>query len=355
MAASKGGTQGQFSGKTPMRRPTMKDVAGRAGVAVSTVSYVLNNSGPVADDRRARVLEAVRTLGYLPNESARSLKRHSVATIGLVVPDLVNQYFAMIAEGVEQAASEKDVLVVFCTPEATGGGESWNSRLLRSQRLDGLIYLSGAETRMEPLVELIRVGPVVLVDEKLPGFDLPSVVSQNRRGAREIAAHLTSLGHRRLAILGGPSELWTAEQRLSGYREAIAAAGLDPDAIPLFCGDYRMASGEQLAEEALTRPVAERPTALICANDQMAIGALSYCRRAGIRVPEDVSVVGFDDLPLASLLTPSLTTVRQPARELGMEAVKLLLSLVDGANPASPPPSPVLLKIRESSGPVSTG
>lgn len=335
----------------PTRRPTMKDVAERAGVALSTVSYVLNDSGPVAADRRARVLEAVRALGYLPNESARNLKRRTVATIGLVVPDLVNQYFAMIAEGVEQAASEKDVLVVFCTPEATGDGESWNSRLLRSQRLDGLIYLSGAETRMDALVELTRVGPVVLVDEKLPGFGLPCVVSQNRRGAREVAAHLTSLGHERLAVLSGPLELWTAEQRLSGYREAIAAAGLDPDAVPLLVGDYRMASGERLAAEILSRPAHERPTALICGNDQMAIGALAYCRRAGLRVPEDVSVVGFDDLPLASLLTPSLTTVRQPARELGMEAVKLLLGLVEGAAPSTPSPSPVSLKIRESTGP----
>ncbi|MET7899939.1 LacI family DNA-binding transcriptional regulator [Streptomyces sp. NPDC005355] len=339
----------------PTRRPTMKDVAERAGVAVSTVSYVLNDSGPVAADRRVRVLEAVSALGYLPNESARNLKRRSVATVGLVVPDLVNQYFAMIAEGVEQAASEKDVLVVFCTPEATGDGESWNSRLLRSQRLDGLIYLSGAETRMEPLVELTRVGPVVLVDEKLPGFGLPCVVSQNRRGAREIAAHVTSLGHEQLAILSGPLELWTAEQRLSGYREAIAAAGLDPDTVPLLVGDYRMSSGEQLAAEILSRPAGERPTALICANDLMAIGALSYCRRAGLRVPEDVSVVGFDDLPFASLLTPGLTTVRQPAREMGVKAAKLLLGMVDGAEPASPPPSPVSLKIRESTGPLPAG
>lgn len=331
----------------------MKDVAERAGVSVSTVSYVLNDSGPVAPDRRVRVLEAIRALGYLPNESARNLKRRSVATIGLVIPDLVNQYFAMIAEGVEQAASEKDVLVVFCTPEASGAGESWNSRLLRSQRLDGLIYLSGAETRMAALVELTRVGPVVLVDEKLPGFDLPCVVSQNRRGARDIAAHVTSLGHERLAILGGPNELWTADQRLSGYREAIAAAGLDPDAVPVLAGDYHMSSGEKMAAEILDRPAGERPTALICANDMMAIGVLAYCRRAGLRVPEDVSVVGFDDLPVASLLTPGLTTVRQPARKLGTEATRLLLDMVNGTEQVSPPPEPVSLKIRESTGPPS--
>lgn len=337
----------------PARRPTMKDVADRAGVVVSTVSYVLNNSGPVAPDRRERVLEAVSALGYLPNESARNLKRRSVATIGLVVPDLVNQYFAMIAEGVEHAASEKDVLVVFCTPESTGTGESWNSRLLRSQRLDGLIYLSGAETRMASLVDLTRVGPVVLVDEKLPGFDLPSVVSQNRHGAKAIATHLTSLGHRRLAILGGPVELWTADQRLSGYREAVAAAGIDPDIVPVLEGDYRISSGEKLAAELLDRPANDRPTALICANDLMAIGALSYCRRVGLRVPEDVSVVGFDDLPFASLLTPSLTTVRQPAREMGIAATRLLLGMVEGENPTAPPPVAVTPMIRDSTGPAS--
>jgi DNA-binding LacI/PurR family transcriptional regulator len=336
----------------PARRPTMKDVAKRADVAVSTVSYVLNNSGPVAPERRGRVLEAVSALGYLPNESARNLKRRSVATIGLVVPELVNQYFAMIAEGVEHAASEKDVLVVFCTPEATGDAESWNSRLLRSQRLDGLIYLSGAETRWASLVELTRVGPVVLVDERLPGFDLPSVVSQNRRGAKEIASHVTSLGHERLAVIGGPAELWTADQRLSGYREAIAAAGIDPDTVPILEGDYRISSGEKLAAELLDRPVKERPTALICANDLMAIGVLSYCRRVGLRVPDDVSVVGFDDLPFASLLTPGLTTVRQPAREMGIAATKLLLGMVDGEEATSPPPAAVTLMIRESTGPA---
>lgn len=353
MRKSKLAAVAQHSEKMPSRRPTMKDVAKRAGVSLSTVSYVLNDSGPVADDRRAKVEAAVQALGYLPNESARRLKRGSVATVGLVIPDLVNQYFAMIAEGVEQAASERDVMVVFCTPEATDERESLNSRLLRSQRLDGLIYLSGASTRMESLLDLKRVGPVVLVDEKLPSFNLPCVVSQNRQGAREMAGHLTSLGHTRLAIIGGPPELWTAEQRLSGYREGIAAAGIDPDSVPLFTGDYRMESGEKLAAEAMSPPAGERPTALICANDLMAIGALSYCRRVGLRVPEDVSVVGFDDLPLVSLLTPNLTTVRQPARELGMEAVKLLLRIVAGAEPTSPSPAPVSLKIRESSGPCN--
>jgi DNA-binding LacI/PurR family transcriptional regulator len=155
-----------------------------------------------------------------------------------------------------------------------------------------------------------------------------------------------------LAILGGPPELWTAEQRISGYREAIAAAGIDPDAVPVLAGDYRISSGEKLAAELLDRPAHERPTALICANDLMAIGVLSFCRRTGLRIPEDVSVVGFDDLPFASLLTPGLTTVRQPAREMGIAATELLLGMVGGEEPASPPPVAVTPMIRESTGPA---
>lgn len=334
----------------------MKDVAEHAGVSISTVSYVLNNSGPVAAPRRARVLDAVRVLNYTPNESARNLKRRSASTVGLVVPDLSNPFFAMLAEGVERAASARDVLVVLCAPEATGSAESLNGRLLRSQRLDGIIYLSGAATSPSSLLELTRLGPVVLVDEQLPGFDLPAVVSDNRRGARELARHVLDQGHERVVVIGGPKELWTAEQRLAGYREAFAATGRDPDEVPVLLGDYRQQSGTELAEQLLSVDIAERPTALLCANDLMAIGALEHCKRAGIRVPEDVSVVGFDDLPFASLLTPRLTTVRQPAREMGEGAANLLFDLLEGKGDAPPnQPYPVSVQIRDSAAPPARG
>jgi DNA-binding LacI/PurR family transcriptional regulator len=141
------------------RRPTMKDVAKHARVSVSTVSYVLNDSGPVAPERRERVLDAVRVLEYSPNESARSLKRQSASTIGLVVPDLTNQFFALIAEGVQRAATERGVLVVLCAPEATGLPEAHHAKLLRSQRLDGVIYLTGTGTLPTAVLELARFGP----------------------------------------------------------------------------------------------------------------------------------------------------------------------------------------------------
>lgn len=330
----------------------MKEVAERAGVSASTVSYVVNNSGPVAAARRARVLEAVRELNYTPNESARSLKRRSASTVGLVVPELANQFFALIAEGVERAASARSVLVVLCAPEATGEPDSVNGRLLRSQRLDGIIYLSGATTSPASLLELTRFGPVVLVDEKLPGFDLPAVVSDNRRGARELGQHVLAQGHQRVAVIGGPPELWTAEQRLAGYREALAGAGLDPDQARVLSGDYRQSSGARLAAVALSGPPAGWPTALLCANDLMAIGVLEYCKEVGIRVPEELSVVGFDDLPVASLLTPRLTTVRQPAHEMGSRAAHLLFDLLEGNTSVSPgEPFPVTVQLRDSVGP----
>jgi DNA-binding LacI/PurR family transcriptional regulator len=332
------------------RRPTMKDVARHAGVSVSTVSYVLNDSGPVAPDRRSRVLDAVRVLDYAPNASARSLKRRSAATIGLVIPDLTNQFFATVAEGVVGAASANDVLVVLCVPQASTDAEDQYTRLLRSQRLDGAIYLTGTGTLPGAILELARFGPIVLVDEHIPGFDLPSVISDSRRGAREVASHVLEQGHKRIAVIGGPPRLWTAQQRLAGYREAVAAYGGDPDALPVLLGDYRKQSGFELAAQALTtdRPT-ERPTALVCANDLMAIGALEYCKSIHLRVPEDVSIVGFDDIPVSALLTPKLTTVRQPAHDMGYRATTLLFDLLD--NESRTQPEEILsttVQIRES-------
>jgi len=327
----------------------MKDVAVYANVSVSTVSYVLNDTGPVSADRRARVLNAVRELNYIPNESARSLKRQSASIIGLVIPDLSNQFFSLLATGVAHAAAARDVLVVLCSSESTEEAESGNARLLRSQRVDGVVYLTGFHESPSSLLELQSLGPVVLVDERVPGADLPAVLADGRRGARDVAAHVVALGHERFACLGGPTALWTAEQRLAGYREALALGGLDPDKMEVLVGDYRMDSGFKLAEKALSVPARDRPTALLCANDMMAIGALEYCRASGLNVPGDVSIVGFDDVPMAPLLSPRLTTVRQPAREMGVHAAELLLNLLRGdAKPDLPETFPVEVIVRES-------
>ena len=326
----------------------MKEVAAHAKVSLSTVSYVVNNSGPVAADRRARVLAAVRELRYTPNEAAQRLKRRSALAIGLFVPDLLNQFFALLAQGVERAASERDVLVVLSASEGNDEAESRNARLLRSQRVDGVIYLSGTAASTSSLLELTSLGPVVLVDERRPGLDLPAVLSDGRRGAREIARYVLEQGHERVAVIAGPAWSWTAEQRLAGYREAFAALGHDPDQLAVFIGDYLQASGRELAAQMLV-PSRERPTALLCSNDLMAIGAIEHCKAVGLRVPEDVSIVGFDDIPIAALLSPRLTTVSQPAFEMGYRATTLLLELIKGA--AKFPGDeflPVAVQIRDS-------
>lgn len=337
------------------KRPTIKEVAKAANVSVSTVSYVLNGTGPVAEERRIRVLNAVRELQYSPNESARTLKSQRSSTIGVIVPDLTNQFFAMVTEGVQSAAADRNVLVVLIVPAQTERSEEEQIRLLRSQRLDGVVYLTGTGSMPASIYDLARSGPVVLVDERIPGLDLPAVVASSRKGARAVAAHVMEMGHRQIAIIGGPGSLWTAQQRLAGYREALAAAGIDPDSVPLYEGDYRQASGRALAAKALAAD--PRPTALICANDLMAIGALEHCRAEGLRVPDDVSLVGFDDLPIANLLTPRLTSVRQPAHQMGEKAASLLLDLLEDRELASEcvDDLPTTLEVRDSVAPPLAG
>ena len=238
-----------------------------------------------------------------------------------MIPDLTNQFFSLLAHGVVRAAALRDVLVVLCSSDSAEEAESGNARLLRSQRVDGVVYLTGSYESHTALLELQSVGPVVLVDERIPGADLPAVVADGRRGAREVASLVVGLGHKRFACIAGPTALWTAEQRLAGYREALAMGGLDPDSMDVLIGDYRQDSGFELANKALSVPRAQRPTALLCANDMMAIGAL----------------------------TPRLTTVRQPAHEMGMGAANLLLDLIQGeSEPVIPAPYPVQVVARES-------
>ncbi|RHW29139.1 LacI family transcriptional regulator [Nocardioides immobilis] len=328
----------------------MKDVARQAGVSLSTVSYVVNDSGPVAGARRARVLDAVRLLGYTPNESARRLRNKSTATIGLIVPDLSNQFFALVAEGVEQAAAEQEALVVLCAPEAIDRPTQYYARLLRSQRLDGLIYLPGGEGMTLSLaLELAEAGPVVMVDERIRGFEVPSVVADSRGGARAAAEHVLALGHTRVAIIGGPEALWTSEQRMFGFQEALAGYKVPLHSVTVRVGDHRIDSGASIASELLQGPASARPTAFICANDLMALGVLKHCRALGLAVPGDVSIVGFDDIPIAELVTPGLTTVSQPARTMGQLAADTLFRLLDGGECADvSSPLPTTLVVRDS-------
>ncbi len=315
------------------RRPTIRDVARVAGVAVSTVSYVINRSGQVSPETRLRVNSAINALRYEPNLLARNLKAGRAKSIGLIAPDLKNPYYTEIASGVQEIAQARDMLLVLCTTQSAQHWENYYSQVLRARRLDGLIFLSGSGVLTPSLIELIQIDSVVLVDERLPGLEVPSVVSTNRHGARAVAEHVLQAGHRRIGLIGGPASSWTAGERMAGYREALAAAGIEPDSVPVVKGNFEQGGGYAAARMLLEKPPHERPTAIICVNDLTAIGAMVYCRETGLQIARDVSIVGFDNIPLANLIEPGLTSVDQCASALGRSACRLLLRLIAPPDP----------------------
>jgi len=335
-------------------RPTIRDVARAAGVSIGTVSAVINDRGHVAPETRRHVLRCIAELGFEPNNAAQSLKRGRISSIGFIVPDLKNPFFAAIAEGIQSTIGDDDILLMLCISGSNTDREEYYARTLRTQRLDGVIYLSGTGLPSPSLIELARAGAVVFVDEVLAGIDVPFVGCNNLAGARQIAGHVIACGHRRIAIVAGPPRLWTSEQRLAGFRESIAAAGLDPDAIPCTWGDYGERSGYDAARQLLNGPAAARPTAILCANDLMAMGVMRYCREQGIAIPAELSICGFDDITGSELLLPALSTVAQPSHEMGRAAAQLLLHRT-GVREEAPAITnfPVSLKLRDSIATIS--
>jgi len=310
-------------------RPTIRDVARLAKVSIGTVSAVINNSArPVAADTRLHVLRCIAELNFEPNNAARNLKHQRISSIGFIVPDLGNAFFVDVAQGIQSVLDNLDCLLVLCMTWADTRREEYYAKVLRTQRLNGVIYLSGTGLPSPSLVSLATKGSVVFVDECLPGIDVPFVSSQNLIGARSLAQYVLGQGHRRLAIIGGPRGLWTSEQRQAGFREAFAGAGMVADTVPVFRGDYTEQSGRRAADEICALAPAGRPTAVLCANDLMAIGFIRRCRELAIDVPQQISVTGFDDIPEARLLSPELTTVRQPGYAMGRAAATLLLQRI---------------------------
>ncbi|HBY5174585.1 TPA: LacI family transcriptional regulator [Klebsiella pneumoniae] len=311
---------------TGSRRPTIRDVARLADVSVGTVSAVINDSGrPVAERTRDHVMRCIAELGFEPNSAARSLKHQRLSSIGFVVPDLSNAFFAAIAEGIHSILREFDCLLVLCLTGSDTQREEYYARVLRTQRLNGVIYLSGSGLPCQSLQELAQIGSVIFVDECLPGVNIPFISSQNLIGARTLANYVLQQNHRKLAIVTGPQGLWTSEQRQAGFREAFIGANIEPESVPMIRGDYTEESGRRAAEILTALPSGQRPTAVLCANDMMAIGFVRRCLELKINVPGDISVTGFDDIPESRLIQPELTTVRQPGHEMGRAAAKLLL------------------------------
>ena len=303
------------------RKPaSIREVARRAGVSVTTVSHALSGKRPVAADTAARIRALVPELGYVPYFAARTLQSGKSFVIGLVVPDISNQFFGEIAIGVEAYANDQDYGVTLCTSQSDPRREKRYFNMLRSGAIDGLVYNAADATWDDAVPTIAEHFPLVVVDEMVPGLEsTPLVSSDHRQGGFLAAMHLRELGHTDVAVLSGPAGLASSVERTEGFREVF------PDAVQLV-GDYSEKSGRLLASLLMQ---ADRPiTGVFAGNDLMAFGVIAELQSRGLRVPADVSVVGFDDVDFASRITPSLTTIRQPAVELGKRSAQLLLDHV---------------------------
>ncbi len=319
------------------------------------MSAVINGAAHVTEQTRKRVLQCIADLGYEPNTAARSLKRQRSSSIGLVVPDLHNPFFASVAEGVQKVAQEHDVLMVVGTTGAENEWEEYYAQTLRARRLDGMILLSGSGKPTIGLVKLVESGSVVFVDECIPGLDAPFISAENRTGARQVAQELIRVGHREIAIVAGPPSLWTSQQRLAGYREALAGAGRNPDEFVVVAGDYTEVSGFAATKSILDDSRNGDLTAIIYANDLMAMGGMRLLKEYGKRIPTEISIVGFDDISSAQHVFPALTTVAQPSYEMGRSAAQLLLATAGLSTPPATTTFATELKLRASVSPPASG
>jgi DNA-binding LacI/PurR family transcriptional regulator len=330
---------------------TIQEVAKAAGVAPSTVSRYLNGQLRVSPATEARLLGAVRDLGYVPNAQARNLARRRSGVIGFVVPEISNPYFGAIADYVVEAVERHGLLVLLCSTRSQAGKESSYIDLLASGAIDGMLYL-GSFRSNERLAAAVRGGlPVVVVDEPISGLpDVHTVVMDDYAGGYQATSYLVALGHRRIAFISGPAELASVQERRRGYEDALRKGGLDPDQQLSLAGHFT----EQFGMSALTRLLAARqaPTAAFVASDYIALGMLSAAETHGVRVPGDLSVVGFDDIRFSQYVRPRLTTIRSPVERLAQVGVELLFERLAARDTAARTEVlPVELIVRESAAP----
>lgn len=308
---------------------TLRDVAKLAGVSTSTVSRALSRPELVNRRTRARVEEASRSLGYSPSRVARRLRveRGRASLVGLIIPDLQNPFFAELARGVEDAAQRHGFTVLIGNSDEQQEKERRYLEVMQAESVDGVI-LPPISERDPAATELVRSGkPVVLVDRRLAKVQADTVVADNVGGAYRATEHLLGLGHRRIGFIEGRPEVSTSRERLEGYTQALAAHGIPRQPELVRSGDSRQQSGRRLAGRLLE--LSDRPTALLVGNSLMTLGAVESIQRKGLRIPEDVALVGYDDMPWALAMSPPLTVVRQPGYELGHRAMELLLQRME--------------------------
>jgi DNA-binding LacI/PurR family transcriptional regulator len=342
-------------------RATIHDVATAAGVSAATVSRFLNGTSRVSAATGARLRDAIARLDFVANPQARSLSLNRTSTLGLLFPEISGPFFAQSLRGIEAEAGAAGYNLLIYARSAQAGGDPAGIPVGR-RNADGLLIMSDAVP--DDYVRALHAAGVrlVLLYRSIAGLALPAVMVENRAGTRRLVGHLLGLGHRRIALITGPRDNQDGQERERGYHEGLVEHGLVADPALVVAGSFSEESGSAAARALLARfPGMHKPqgkgrappafTAIVAGDDETAIGAIAALRAAGLRVPEDVAVVGFDDIVPARYVQPALTTVRAPTEQVGREAVRLLLGAIAGAPaPAEPLRLPVELVVRASCG-----
>ena len=319
-------------------------------MSVATVSRVLNASGPVSDATRRRIERVAAQLQYSPNSAARSLITRRTHTLGVLLPDLYGEFFSEVIRGIDLVAQRSGYHMLVSSSHSEQAALSAALRAMRG-RVDGLIVMSPDLDQRALRASLAACAAIVLLNcaGAPPGF--AAIGIDNVAGARAVTRHLLDLGHRRIAFIRGAAHNVDAEERRRGYRAALCAGGVARRDAWEILGDFTESGGFRAAVALWELPESDRPTAIFAANDSMAVGALSALRERGLRVPDDVAVCGFDDIPIARYLSPPLTTVRVPIYDLGARATEVLLGAIENGGVAGGKETlPTTLVVRQSCG-----
>ncbi len=335
-------------------RTTIRDVAKQAGVATMTVSRVINNSGYVSESTRAKVEAAIDELGYVPNMLGPSLRFNQTHTIALVITDITNPFWTTVARGVEDAAQEKGYSVILCNTDESVQKQDQYLTMLMKRRTDGMLFVP-ADNNADIVSSIQKQNvAVVLLDRDVPNVDVDIVRGDSFGGAYQLSQHLVELGHQHIAVLTGPKNISTSIERVAGFRQAMEEANLEHNLDNIYWGSFSQTQGYAMMEEALQ--ASPRPTAFLAVNNFIANSALQTLSSAGLRVPEDISIVTFDAVP--EIISPNqfLTAAIQPAYEMGYQATQLLLARLskEGPNTQQKIILPIKIITRQSSAPPSS-
>jgi LacI family transcriptional regulator len=328
---------------------TIYDIAKKANVSAMTVSKVINRTGRISPATRERVQQVIEELGYIPNSNARSLVLQRTQMLSLLITDITNPFYTTLARGAEDAANQRGYRLLFSNSDEDYGKEKNYVETILSTRVDGVLFAPAGDRSLNHLKQLQKRNiPFVILDRTVPGITSDVIAGDSRDGALQLIRYLTNLGHRRIALVNGSSEVSTARLREEGYMDGLREADLPFDSGLILRTGYRDFSDEKGIDRLLAHQL--KPTAIFAANNMLAIGVIRLLRKRGLRVPEDISVVCFDDLDLASAFDPFLTVAAQPAYDFGAIGMQMLIDRIEGKAPEEPQTviMPSELRIRAS-------